>query len=922
MLFFNKKNNKAQAVHRAPAARQPGSIADVIGADLLKNLVEFTAQNFHIDCAVLQADGTLLAGELDVMRKNSVKDPQACEQTRAQALALVRETNKAHSVSCETGVRFCYIPVVHGKQAALIFLLCEEQRRYDINPERFRLAQRTVSAFAAMLEQTLRDAAQAKGQFGRLHAHIGELKQALSCTVFENEIISGIYGAPILEDAIRLALAQVGDYYGLARITVLRLTCDFGEQKLLMQWLAPGFSGFDERFGGAEGRELWQVVLDAVQNEFDTEGYLHIQCISDIPGAAGRLIAQDGIEELLCDLIRSEQRPVAVVIYERTGTSPVWDDTRLTGLKAASAVVCGAVLQQCAMDYAEHAKQLMYTIADGNGSATYAVDAKTREILFMNCAMQYAHPNVKPGDLCTRLENLDEGQICAFCPLERFSSTYEPTAMKTAVYGNCPLNEQLRMEIYKSNVDNWYELQASRFTWFDGREACLISQNDINTRKVFELEVEKLAYYDAMLDIPNRACLTKVLGKVFEAPEPAGSVIVLDLDDFKYVNDTLGSHYGDELLRRIVQYFNEHDELVGNVFRFGGDEFFILLQDHTLQQAQELADRIRQRFCRPWKVFDVDCTCTVSMGIAGFPESGKDPQEIVASVEFAIYDAKTAGKNRYVLYDEVLSKKLARRHRIQEILRRAVNSDGFEVYYQPIYHIRKQRFIKAEALLRLRDEELGFIPPDEFIGIAEEMGLISDIGLMVADRVCQTLCELAQKGIVLDTMAINISPIQLAQENFVDSIWGVISRYELPPTVLEFEITENVVIRSFDSVKKTMAELQRYGISFALDDFGSGYSGLNYLLMLPISCLKIDKSYINQLEGSIKSRKMLAKIIELVQDFNMQVVAEGVETTMQESILRALNCDYIQGYLYSRPLPRAEFERLMEREQQSSVDVT
>ena len=902
------------AVSCAGTQQTPAALPGGLRAELLVELIKFIHKHLNVSCAILDAQGNSILGEIGICNKYSIKDAELCAETRQNALAMVRESGEQRSGTCGLGVRFAYIPVVYAQRIGLVWQLSEDQRKYNINPERFRLAQRIVTMLSSVLVQILEDALHNRAQLSKLGAHIAELKDALSYTVFQNEVISSIYGSSALNTAIDDALKQIGEFYSLARIAVLRLACDFGEQKLLAQWNKPELSAVDSYCEGEQGKAFLQLLAQSIDNDFDTDGFLHIKDPSAIPGPVGVTFAAEGAGELLGNLVKNEQRPVAVLIFERDAAEPAWSVTRLTGLKAASAVLCGSVLQNLAMDSAEHAKDLMYTIADGNGSATYAVDANSREILFMNRTMQLAHPDVKPGDQCIRLEHLDDGQTCAYCPLERFESPYLPPKKSQDKQVACPATEQIRMEIYKSNVDIWYELLASRFTWFDGRDACLISLTDINTRKVFELEVEKLAYYDAMLDIPNRACLMKVLRKVFEAPNPTGSVIVLDLDDFKFINDTLGSQYGDELLHRIVQYFNESDDLVGKVFRFGGDEFFILMQDYTLAMAQELAKRLLARFSRTWKVFDVDCTCTVSLGIAGFPDSGTNPKDIVASGEFALYDAKTAGKNRYVLYDEVLSKKLARRHKIQEIMRRALSESGFELYYQPIYNIAEKRFTKAEALLRLHDEELGFIPPDEFIGIAEEIGLITDIGLMVVDKVCATLCDLAAKGIVLDSMAINISPLQLVQENFVESMWGVISRYELPPTVLEFEITENVVIRSFDSVKKTMSELQRYGISFALDDFGSGYSGLNYLLMLPISILKIDKSYINQLEDGVKSRKMLAKIIELVQDFNMRVVAEGVETSMQESILKQINCDYIQGYLYSRPLPRAAFEQLIARQ--------
>ncbi len=902
-LFSSKNKNAEPKTATLPAYLCP---------DLLGDFARFVEKTLHISYAILDENGdALLASpeETDAWRKGAAKDAGLARELKLEALKQVAQTGEPFGGRCDLGVTFSYIPVMENGRPVFIWRICEEERRFSINPARFRLAQRTLTLAGAITTRMLEERMHAHSQLAKQKELCAQLKEMLSYTVFENDILGSLSSADDPFAAIESALEQTGEFFSLSRISVCRIKSDVGKQEMFCEWMAPTHGSLADLCRNSCLCDLWQTP--ELLNWFDRDGFFYSDTLEAVPETLKQRLAQDKTAELLQTVIKTAGRPVAIMMLERgengeTDSTP-WDANRLTGLKAVAALLSGFILQKLAFDVAAQAQELMHTIADGSGALTYAVDQSTRRILFMNRALKQKHPELRPGDLCARLEHLDPNQTCNFCPLGRFSG--QPEGQDTGQ----PVHEQIRYEIYKSSIDVWFELVASRFSWFDGSPACLVSLTDISSRKRFELEVEKLAYYDAMLDIPNRACLVKVLQKAFEeqsAPKD-GAIIIMDLDDFKYVNDTLGSQHGDELLSQIVQYFNENESLVGKAFRFGGDEFLIFLQECAVESAIQTANELIVRFGRPWKVFEAECTCTASLGIATFPSCGNDPKTIVASAEYAVYEAKASGKNRYVLYDETLSQKNARRHRIQEILRRSLREQSFEVYYQPIYSIDKGFFTKAEALLRLKDAELGFIPPDEFISIAEEIGLIWDIGLFVVDRVCRDLCEFAQKGISLDSVAINISPVQLAQENFVDSMWNVISRYELPPTILEFEITENVVIRSFETITKTMAELQRYGIRFVLDDFGSGYSGLNYLLMLPISSLKIDKSYINQLEDSAKSRKMLSKIIELVQDFNMQVVAEGVETSFQDSILKEYNCDYIQGYLYSRPLPLGDFEALV-----------
>jgi EAL domain-containing protein (putative c-di-GMP-specific phosphodiesterase class I) len=280
-------------------------------------------------------------------------------------------------------------------------------------------------------------------------------------------------------------------------------------------------------------------------------------------------------------------------------------------------------------------------------------------------------------------------------------------------------------------------------------------------------------------------------------------------------------------------------------------------------------------------------------------------------LDFSVEEAKIQGKNRLVVYDDGIAKKNMRKLKIVAILQDAIKNDLFEVYYQPIYNIRENCFDRAEALLRLNNTIIGNIPPSEFIPIAEEHGLIVEIGYIVIDKVAQMMAEIRRLNPEFKAININVSVLQLLQKNFAQRFFEILKFFQVDPGMIELEITETGMIRSFDEMRDIMKNLKSFGIAFSLDDFGTGYSNLRYLIDLPFNCIKLDRHFINEINTDMRSRAFLKSLISLTKTLNYGVVAEGVEEPEQYRILSESNCDYIQGFYMARPMPGNEFNRFL-----------
>ncbi|WP_195724336.1 ABC transporter substrate binding protein [Paenibacillus monticola] len=414
-----------------------------------------------------------------------------------------------------------------------------------------------------------------------------------------------------------------------------------------------------------------------------------------------------------------------------------------------------------------------------------------------------------------------------------------------------------------------------------------------------------LAYNDVVSGLPNRLSLSEELENfVQEHSGGRGALFFLDIDDFKYINDTMGHSFGDELLVKVGERLLELSDGRSSHFRFGGDEFVILLKDlNNSAEVLTYAESLVQGFKEPFKLHESIVHISTSIGISQYPEDGDNAEELLKNADIAMYKAKEAGKGSYVLYGKAMQQHFDDRMIIEKNLRNVISNNELSLHYQPLVDVGSDQLWGFEALLRWHSPVLGFMSPLSFIKIAEDSRLIVPIGEWVLRTACQFIKDLHGKGYEGYHISVNISVIQLMLDNFTEMVLAVLQETGLAPEYLELEITESIFMESFEIISTKLNFLKKKGIGIALDDFGTGYSSLSYLKQLPITTLKIDKSFIDSID-SPNSMSLARSIVTIGHDMGLKVTAEGVETPEQLAFLERTSCDKIQGYFISRPIPQ------------------
>lgn len=429
---------------------------------------------------------------------------------------------------------------------------------------------------------------------------------------------------------------------------------------------------------------------------------------------------------------------------------------------------------------------------------------------------------------------------------------------------------------------------------------------DISERRRHEEKLAHLADHDGLTGLPNRRCFERRLRERL-AGQQSGLLAFLDLDDFKLLNDSLGHKAGDAALvaiaRRLVKLTGDQTLAA----RYSGDEFVLFAPGMTTQQAQAWIDQLLLAVREPVAFNGIEFILSGSVGLAWYPGHGADVEELVRSADLAMYDAKRAGKNKHCFYRPEMLAQLNRTAEIATLLKRLEPARELWLAFQPRMHLDGRVLAGAEVLLRWRTPDGEEIPPQEFIPVAEETGQILRLGYWVMEQACQTLSRWPAQATPL-VLSINLSARQLFDELLVERIEKLRQRYGLSPAQLEFEITESSAMRDLDDAVRVLGRLRALGYGLSLDDFGTGFSSLSYLRSLPVDTVKIDRSFIRDIEHDTHDRVLVASIIELASNLGLRVLAEGVETTGQLQLLESLGCDDVQGYLVARPLAAERFE--------------
>ena len=431
----------------------------------------------------------------------------------------------------------------------------------------------------------------------------------------------------------------------------------------------------------------------------------------------------------------------------------------------------------------------------------------------------------------------------------------------------------------------------------------------ITQRKQSELFY--LAHYDSLTQIPNRALLADRLEHACKDARRRGhqvGLLFIDLDGFKKINDSLGHRIGDEVLRQIAQRLTDASRASDTVARLGGDEFVILMEHLTSTEAVAgVADRVLQSLQLPLRAHGHSLVVTASIGSAIYPQDEADISALLAKADAAMYEAKQRGKNAYQKYSPSLTPYDPTRFLLENELREALAADQLELHLQPQLDLTTGVVLGAEALVRWMHPVKGMLSPGRFIPIAESCGLITQIGQWVLRQTLQHIQVFQALQLPPLPISVNISAIQFRQQDFAETLQLLLREFAIEPTYLELELTESVLMQSADEVLQVLEDIKHLGIKLSIDDFGTGFSSLSYLRRFPIDALKIDQSFVRDIDRLTANASIAKAIIALAQSLSLEVIAEGVETENEREILRRIGCPAAQGYLFAKPMPATEF---------------
>lgn len=530
---------------------------------------------------------------------------------------------------------------------------------------------------------------------------------------------------------------------------------------------------------------------------------------------------------------------------------------------------------------------LIHSVLDNVGSCIYVQDVESGKIIFANKQLKSTFElELQNGKL---MEMVQKGR---------------PIGLREGYY-----------EIHYNEKNRWYDLYFSYITWMDGNRVSLCVLHDITDKKIYQKRIEQQAYTDFLTGLYNRMCCERDLSIQLDkavADGKTGGLLYLDLDDFKHINDGLGHQYGDVLLKSISNSLRRIKGICNSCYRMGGDEFVIIIPPESFDRFDEIIQDIQAIFSKPWFLKDADYYCTMSMGIVNYPDDGNSVQDLIKKADIAMYDAKKAGKNRCTRYSLKLSMASSKRLDMEKNMRNATanNYQEFEVYYQPIIDILSGKPVctGAEALIRWNSATMGFVPPSEFIPLAEYLGLINPIGNYVLKEACIACKGWNDRGRGNFKVNVNLSVIQLLQPDIVEIVKNTIKETGINPMNLTLEVTESLAINDMNRMKRILRRIRSLGVRIALDDFGTGYSSLNHIREIPLDVIKVDQNFVQGLAEDSYSQSFIKMVAELAAAINVNVCVEGIETEEQFHVVNDMKIQLIQGYYFDRPLQLPAFE--------------
>jgi len=701
-------------------------------------------------------------------------------------------------------------------------------------------------------------------------------KDALRRSRFMNEIISLLDSDEPFDDIAAKLISGVAEFTGISHAYLLRLVTDNTVELVVEHFREDTFS-LDREFEG--------IPLDTLHSLGDRPTI--ISCRTAIDPISRQWLDSMDISAMVVLPIIQSRKPIMYAFFADIAPDRKWelDDTKFFG--DVIRVLQSIMTRRLQRNSIASSFKSLEAILDNVGSAVYVRDVESGRILIANkiCKSTFA-------------KEMENGK------LEELFEIRGRSSIATSY-----------MEVEYPERRRWYDLNTTFIQWVDGRRVSLNSIFDITDKKMYQQKIEQQANNDFLTGLYNRMCCERDLTRYIDEAKTSGrawAIVYLDLDDFKHINDGLGHQYGDVLLKAISNSLKRISGIENTCYRMGGDEFVIIVPCDSYPMFNDICEQIKIVFNKPWFLKGADYYCTSSIGIVTFPEDGDTVQDLIKKADIAMYQAKKSGKNKVAVYSKEADAESSKRLDMEKSMRFAT-AEGyseFEVYYQPIIDCKKpgNPCVGAEALLRWNSTDLGFVSPGEFIPLAEYLGLINPIGNHVLEQACLALKHWNENGHPYYKVNVNLSVVQLLQNDIADTIKEIIDRTGINPKNLTLEVTESLAINDMVRMKKILDSIKTLGVKIALDDFGTGYSSLNHIREIPLDVIKVDQTFVKELASDTYAQAFISMIGELAHALNVRICVEGIETEEQYKVLQKMNIHMIQGYYFGRPMPKEDFE--------------
>lgn len=706
-----------------------------------------------------------------------------------------------------------------------------------------------------------------------------EIKRNESIT----EILQLLESEQTFEEIISKIFEIAGEFLNISNAILCQWNFEGKKLTSILEWIPD------------DGVPLLSLISDEVKTKYIIRHYEEEMILYDYRKSGKNAVLEElGIHSLIVVPIIINKKPSMYLGLADTDKDREFDENTIKFVLDVLRVIQNILLKKINRNSLVSSYTALKEILDNVGNGLFVIDKKTKKILFANNTMKLMSKNDMEGMYCNNFGYCGMKHNCNNCDILENPCAY--------------------FETYVAENHSWFDIKFNEISWVDGRRVALCNVNNITEKKKIEKRIEFQANNDFLTGLYNRMRCESDMEKHIswaEANKEHGYVLFLDLDNFKHINDGLGHQYGDMLLKMISLGIQQIRGIENSCYRMGGDEFVIIIEPQESENLQTILKEIDYLFNKPWDLNGTEYYCTMSMGIVRYPDDGSDVNELIKKADIAMYEAKNAGKNRYEYYNNKEAGSSIKRLDLEKNMRRAIAVGGeeFEVYIQPIIDAKTEKCIAGEALIRWNSSKLGFISPNDFIPLAEHLGLIVFIGEMFLRRVCSIVKEWSDMGIDRK-VHINLSIVQLVQNNIVDVIANIIKETGVNPNNIILEVTESLAINDMNNMKKVINRIKELGVGIALDDFGTGYSSLNYIKQMNFDIIKVDKIFVDDIVSDDYAQTFVKLITELSDKLDVKVCVEGVETRNQFDTLSKMNVSMIQGYLFGKPVPYTEFERI------------